>query len=217
MDEKNTDNNLLNLVKNGYNEIANIYNSTTDKNITKLEIFKDFISLLGKEKRILDLGCGSGLKVGEYFFKNDFKYTGIDFSEEQINLAKKNFPYQKNCFQRAEMVQYCKQLSNDSFDGVIALFSIFHLPINKQVQLFIEIKRILTDKSPMLITVSTSDDEGIEENWLGGTSPMYWSNKLPSWYEEKLSEIGFEKVEGYTRTVFFDNKDEIQNFLLYKT
>ena len=115
------------------------------------------------------------------------------------------------------MVQYCKQLSNDSFDGVIALFSIFHLPINKQVQLFIEINRILTDKSPMLITVSTSDDEGIVENWLGGTSPMYWSNKLASWYEEKLSEIGFEKVEEYTRTVFFDNKDEIQNFLLFKT
>lgn len=59
----------ISLVKDGYNEIATSYEMTIDKIIPDLAIFNKFVSLISSQKRILDLGCGSGSKVGWFFLK----------------------------------------------------------------------------------------------------------------------------------------------------
>jgi SAM-dependent methyltransferase len=46
--------------------------------------------LVGKDKRVLELGCGTGQLLNIL----DSSYgTGVDFSEENINIAKKNHPH----------------------------------------------------------------------------------------------------------------------------
>lgn len=203
------------LVKEGYNAIAEIHDGFADKNISQLEIFKQFIKLVGNKKRILELGCGSGF-MGDYFLTNKYFYTGIDFSESQIELAIKNLPNHKSNFKLAEMQSYCNSLPSNSADGIIALFSIFHLPKSQHLELFRDIKSILTKESPVLFTAADSESEGTEDNWIGGGKTMYWSNYPYTWYEEKLPEIGFKHINTFRREFEFANEIEIQYFLLFQ-
>lgn len=154
--------------------------------------------------------------MGWYFFENGFDYTGVDVSEVQLNLAKKNFSQFADNFIVDEMLRYCKAQSDNSFDGLLALFSIFHLPLKDQLELFKELKRILKDDAPFLLTTSNSDDEGTEENWLGGTKPMYWSNKPTEWYETTLTELGFTILERETRTSYFYDEEETICFIIFQ-
>lgn len=94
--------NIPKLVKDGYNDIADTFKILIDEALENLEIFKKFISLIEYERKILDLGCGPA-SVSDFFFENNFKYTGIDLSEKQIDLARSTFPGEKNRF----IVQKC--------------------------------------------------------------------------------------------------------------
>ena len=208
--------NITKMVKEGYNEIAEIYEQFTDRNTPNLEIFKQFVSLIDPKKRILELGCGSGSPTCNYFFSNGFQYTGVDLSEKQLELAKKFFPKYKNNFREGEMLSYTKSQQEKSFDALIALFCIFHLPKYKHLELFKNIKRILTDGSPVLFTAADSENEGTEDNWIGGGKTMFWSNYPFSWYEEKLTEIGFKHINTFRREFEFANEIEIQYFLLFQ-
>lgn len=206
---------IRNLVKEGYNEIADTYRSLLDKDIDSLAIFKKFISLINNQKKILDLGCGSG-SVSKYFFKNEFDYLGIDLSEKQIALAKSLFQNHQKSFIVADMLSYCKLLPSNSLDGIIALFSIFHLPRELHESLFYEIKRILSNNAPILFTAFDSEWEGVENNWLKGNMPMFWSNHPFSWYLKLLNQLRFEKIDIFNRKEFFDGNEENQYFLLYR-
>lgn len=217
MDKNKQDEDNIRLVKNGYNVIAIIYEHFADPTIASLEIFSKFVSLLNENRKILDLGCGSGKAISKYFLENDFNYTGVDISNEQIKLAWKNFPYFKQSFLESEMLEFCKSAEYNSFDGCIALFSIFHLPPTVQINLFKELKRILTNNSPFLFTCADTDEESYEENWLGGQKPMYWSNKPIKWYEETLLKNDYALIDKYVRKFVFANEEEIQHFLLFTT
>lgn len=114
------------------------------------------------------------------------------------------------------MVRFCKNQKDNSFDGIIALYSIFHLPLPNQLELFKELIRIIIPGALFLLTTSNSDDEGTEENWLGGTKPMYWSNKPTDWYISTLSELGFTILDRETRTSIFYNEEETICFVLFQ-
>ena len=46
-----------------------------------------------KEAKILDLGCGTGLELKEYLTMfPDAKITGIDLSQDMLNVLKSKFP-----------------------------------------------------------------------------------------------------------------------------
>lgn len=57
------------------------------------------------DKRVLDVACGYGQ------FANIFnKYTGVDFSDEMLKLAAKNYPTK---------TFICSDIKEDSFDGMM--------------------------------------------------------------------------------------------------
>lgn len=208
--------NVTKMVKEGYNEIAEIYEKYADKTALELAIFKQFIDLIGSKKRVLELGCGAACTTGRYFLSNQYQFTGIDLSEKQLALAKKFLPEHEKNFHLAEMVSYTAAQVDNSFDAVLALFSVFHLPKDKHLELFKHIKRILTKGSPVLFTAADSENEGTGDNWLGSTKTMFWANYPYSWYEKKLVELGFKHISTFRREFNFANEIEIQYFLLFQ-
>jgi trans-aconitate methyltransferase len=84
-----------------------IFNKQLILNIKELDNYpdhwKDFIQLISPIKNnitsILDIGCGCGTfyELCKRHFSN-FKYTGVDYSDEAIQLAKKYWKY-NNFFQ----------------------------------------------------------------------------------------------------------------------
>jgi len=73
-----------------WNSRANnkILKCTNDLNLEKNEI-DIFLSIIKKNKNVLDIGCGDGKLLRELKIKKNCNCYGIDFSKNLINIAKK--------------------------------------------------------------------------------------------------------------------------------
>ena len=80
----------------------------------------------------MDVGCGSGIPIDEFLLDRGFSVTGMDISEEQINLAKKNLP--KGKFSVVEMSDI--SFPESSLDSIISFYAIFHIPREEHFSLF---------------------------------------------------------------------------------
>ena len=111
-----------NLVKEGYNKAAEDYSKNRDqfKNINYLE---KLIELLKTNSKILDLGCGSEKPIDKFLTDNGFQVIGIDISNKQIELARKNVPEAK--FE----IKDISELKENEYrvDAVVSFYTIFHL------------------------------------------------------------------------------------------
>ena len=66
--------------------------------------------------KLLDVGCGTGKHLS--YLKNDFECTGVDLSQQMLDIARKN--YSDIRFIQANMIDLELQ---DKFDAIICLFS----------------------------------------------------------------------------------------------
>ncbi|NHJ02961.1 MAG: class I SAM-dependent methyltransferase [Candidatus Heimdallarchaeota archaeon] len=203
----------INLVKDGYEEAADNYRKQKDLHLLDLLIFKKWCSLL-LPGPVLDLGCGSGYPVCQFFVDTPTSYYGIDLAEKQIQLAKQTYHQSQFKFYAREMLEFCGKGHDNTFGGLLALFSIFHLPRELHKPLFIEIKRILKPNAPILISLGENALEEEVTGWLGAKK-MLWSNFSIEWYQESLSKLSFRRVNDYREEVQFNNEMEVNWYLLF--
>lgn len=87
-----------------------------------------------------------------------------------------------------------------SFDAVVALYSIIHLPRTEQPAL---VRRILSWLRPggrFLATWAIHGWEGEEENWEGWGAPMWWSHFGADENLVLLRDAGFQILSAEPRT-----------------
>ncbi|SCE69701.1 Methyltransferase domain-containing protein [Micromonospora carbonacea] len=77
-----------------------------------------------------------------------------------------------------------------SFDAIICLYVLIHLPLPEQPRLIGRIAAWLRPGGWLLATVGDSAWTGTGENWLGGPAPMWWSRADASTYRSWLREAG---------------------------
>lgn len=194
----------IEFVKKGYGLVAEKYRAQLDvdesnligieNKIVKYPIFRQWFQNPNNQGKILELGCASGYPVGEYILSHNRDYIGIDLSEKHISMAHEAFPSYKSHFLEAEMVEFCCSQTDNSYTGVISLFSIRHLPRIYHAELFMEIHRILKPKGVLFIDLPHCSDEGIYD-WFG--EQMFWSHFSPTWNRLTLTELGFTKLNEY--------------------
>lgn len=168
---------------------------------------------------VLELGCGCGEPVAGYICARlhgtSTSYLGIDLCETQVQLAKKQYPSYAEQFRVGEMLEFTRCQKDNSFCGVLSLFTVFHLPRATHIELFMNIKRIMKSGAPLLISVPEEAGEGTSNNWLGG-STMYWSHFSVEWYELTLKQLGFELIIKYKDVREFLGEEEVMYYLLFK-
>src|SRR5215510_97079 len=108
-----------NIVKNGYNHIAERYLAERTVDSEDVRLLGDFIELLSADAKILDAGCGAGIPITQLLAKH-FDVTGVDFSEAQIELAKKNIPNAKFICEDLTKLNF----PDDAFDGICSYYAI---------------------------------------------------------------------------------------------
>lgn len=179
--------NMKNLVRQGYNLAADNYAVGRDvfKNSKYLEILDQMIK---PNSTVLDIGCGNGNPVDKYLSDHGHSIIGIDISEKQIELAKKNFPNQT--FELRDMSDV--QLGEFKVDAVVSFYAIFHIPREEHAELFKKINSFLPIGGLMLVTLGSDDWEGSEENFFG--AKMYWSQNTPEDNIKFINNAGFEIV-----------------------
>ena len=135
---------------------------------------------------VLDLGCGCGVPASRILVTR-FRVTGVDISDVQIERARQLVPNAH--FLRADMTTV--RFPTESFQGVISLYAIIHVPIRQQRPLFRRIYRWLAPGGVFLTILGSRRWRGVEKGWLGSESPMFWDHTDADTYERWLVETGF--------------------------
>jgi predicted SAM-dependent methyltransferase len=79
-----------------------------------------------------------------------------------------------------------------SFDAVVCLYALFHLPLADQPRLLRRIHGWLRPSGWLLIIAGLEAWTGTEDGWLGGQTPMWWSQSDAATYRSWLGEAGLE-------------------------
>ena len=89
-----------------------------------------------------------------------------------LSLARQIAPAAK--FYKRDMTRM--RFAENMFDGVIALYSIIHVPRTYHERIFKEIGRITTPDGIVLLSVGGSDlKDYFDDNWMNWGSKLYWS------------------------------------------
>lgn len=138
---------ILNKTWNDYNNVAEKYSQVREKNWREMSfLFDDYLE---KGDKVLDLGCGNGRFYEEFISRGAF-YSGLDFSEKIIEIARKNNP--KGNFKVADALNI--PFENDSFDKVYSIAVLHHIPsFELRIKFLEEIKRVLRDDGYLILTV----------------------------------------------------------------
>ena len=84
------------------------------------------------------------------------------------------------------------ELPAQSFGAVIALYSLFHIPLDEQRTLIGSVRRWLRPGGLFLATVSNNPWTGVEEDWLGAGATMWWAEERADTHLDWLLGAGFE-------------------------
>lgn len=175
------------LVKQGYNKAAEDYNEKRDR-FGNNKYLGQLNSLLKPNSQILDIGCGAGVPIDEFFVKHGHKVLGIDISEKMIELAKRNVP--EGEYKIEDMSQF--RPGEYQVDAVVSFYAIFHTPRKTHSELLNTINSFLPPSGYILITMGSSEWEGKEQDFHG--AEMFWSHYDSKKNRELVENAGFEAL-----------------------
>ena len=155
----------------------------------------------------LDLGCGTGLELEEYFkFNPNAKVTGIDLTKAMLDALKEKFPDKDLnliCGSYFEV-----SFSEDEYDAAVSVESLHHFTKDEKIPLYRKLHKSLKDNGYFILTdcFATSDEEEKslreellkirKENNLKDDEFYHFDTPLTVEHEvEALKTAGFKNVE----------------------
>lgn len=119
---------------------------------------------LEAEAMVLDLGCGTGLELGEYFQLNpNAKITGIDLSEVMLETLTAKFP-DKNlnliCGSYFDI-----DLGVDKYDAAVSVESLHHFTSEKKLSLYQKLLISLKSSGYFVLTDYFAESEALEKEY----------------------------------------------------
>lgn len=179
-------NEISKLVEHGYNKIAEDYYNYRDINKFNNEL-EEFVSLLPHNAHVLDVGCGAGIPTAKFLIERGIKVTGIDLSDKMLSLARENVT--KARFIKMDMNKL--DFKENTFDGIISVYTLFHVPKKSHFEIFQEFFRILKPAGILMINTGVSESEGTS---IFFGVPMFWSNFNPKTTLYLIKKTGFSII-----------------------
>ena len=164
---KKTKQQLLNMVKQNYEDIADDFSNT--RNYIWPELKK--IITVKNNDEVLDLGCGNG-RLTELFLNKNINYTGIEQSHKLIKIAQAKYPQTKftphlykkysnspakNKNKGAGFIQgdilKLEKIIKQKFNLILFVAVLQHIPTNElRLKLLKQIKNILEPNGKIIIS-----------------------------------------------------------------
>jgi ubiquinone/menaquinone biosynthesis C-methylase UbiE len=138
-----------------YNKIAKKY-FIDKKGFYPEENFNYFVNLIKKDSSILDLGCGPG-QVSKMFSEKGYYVTCLDFSEEMLNIARREVPRAK--FVLKDIRNIDNIFNEESFEGIWACASFLHFPKEEIPSILKKVYTVLKNKGFFYISVKEGEGE----------------------------------------------------------
>ena len=184
------------------------------------EFYPYTASLLPKDgaPHILDLGCGTGLELEEYFLINlNASITAIDLSEAMLNVLKNKFPAKAMNLIRGSYFDI--PLGNEVYDAAVSVESLHHFSAEQKISLYSRLKAALKPGGYFILTDYFAEsaeleaeyfsnlnklkaEQGIAENVLCHyDTPLTVEHEIKVLEEAGFSEISVMKNWGATYTI----------------
>lgn len=158
------------LEKNGFDTWAGDYDASIQR-YSKGYPFEGYYNVLSyvqnlveieEEKKILDVGIGTGLLTSELYKKGGEIY-GIDFSDKMIELAKLKIPNGKfYCYDFRNGLP--EELVNEKFDYIVSSYAIHHITDENKID-FIKLLIEKLDKNGkiMIADIAFATNDAMEK------------------------------------------------------
>lgn len=143
-----------------------------------------FLNLIPAGGHILDIGCGNGMPIADYFLQQGFQVTGVDSSASMISRCRKQYSHQR--WIQADMRELALA---EKFDGVIAWDSFFHLTQEDQQLMFAIFRQHAKAGAPVMFTSGPDAGEAIG-NFEG--EALFHASLAPQTYRALLAAEGFD-------------------------
>ena len=160
-----------------------------------------------RNSQILDLGCGTGLELGEYFKWNPSAIvTGIDLSQGMLSALEKKFADKAITLVCGSYFEV--PFGENSFDAAVSVESLHHFTKEEKIPLYAKLHTALKENGYFILTdyFSLSDEEERmhrdnlialkTEQGINDDAFYHYDTPLTVMHEmEALLEAGFTKVE----------------------
>lgn len=176
------------LVRRGYNALSYHYRSDDAADGRYAPWLAELKERLPHAGSVLDLGCGCGIPVARSLAASGYQVTGVDISEVQIERARRLV--QTATFLRADATQV--RFPPESFDAIVCLYAVIHMPLAAQPQLLRHAVSWLRPAGWLLMIAGHRAWTGTQDDWLGGSAPMWWSHADAATYRSWLEHAGLE-------------------------
>lgn len=148
---------------------------------------------VGKNDRILDIGCGGGVNIEKFLKLTSNSVDGLDYSEVSVAASiRQNQDAVDN--ERCKIMQadVCDMpIDDESYDLASAFETVYFWPEIRET--FKEVARIIKPGGQFMIALGTDGNHPDDEKWLATVEGM--SVYTPEELEEYLLDAGFRSVK----------------------
>ncbi|KAK7426230.1 hypothetical protein QQZ08_007260 [Neonectria magnoliae] len=195
---------LKSRLKASYNAIAPRYNEwTIPHSATRLRYLDQLLGRLPSTPvSVLELGCGYGVPVTEKLLSHaNFSVTANDLSSAQLALARARLlpdppgpAHGRLTLLEGDMLAL--DFPPATFDAIVGMYSIIHLPRAEQVEMLSKMATWLKPGGWALANFGAEELAGREvQNWLDEEKGwMFWSSWGSEGTLDKVREAGLEVV-----------------------
>jgi len=182
------ENDPVDVVRRGYDALSLRYRADDASPGEYGPWIAELLAALGSASRVLDLGCGCGVPVARDLVAGGHWVTGVDISDAQIRRARHLVPGAR--FLRVDATTL--RMPPGSFEAVVALYSMIHMPLRAQPALLGSIAGWLVEDGLLLLSAGWRGWTGADNGWLGSETTMWWSHADVATYRQWLKQAGFE-------------------------
>jgi SAM-dependent methyltransferase len=167
-------------------EFADVVSTNLDDKPLDRALFAAFAELAGTGP-VADVGCGPG-RVTVLLHRLGLDAFGIDLSPGMVALARRTYPHLR--FEVGSMLAL--DLADASLGGLLAHYSIIHIPWERRPEVFAEFHRVLAPGGALMLGFQVGDDRGHRSEAFGRPIRLDWYRQRPDEVAELLRVAGFE-------------------------
>lgn len=146
-----------------------------------------------------DMGCGPG-HVARYLHQRGVRICGVDLSAEMIARARRLNPGPE--FSQGDMMAL--DAADDCWAGMVAFYSLIHIPREEVVTALIELRRVLRPGGLLLLAFHVGDEVLHLDEWWGQKVCVDFNFFRPDEMTGWLKSAGFELEEVIERDPYPD-------------
>ncbi|MEU4707456.1 class I SAM-dependent methyltransferase [Nocardia salmonicida] len=175
--------------RTSYNNIADSYADLTsrllDETPEERAVFASFADLVRTQGAgpVVDVGCGTG-RITAHLSQLGVEVFGIDLSPAMIEVARRDHPGLR--FDLGCMTSLA--LADASMAGLLAWYSLIHIPDDEIRSVFTHFQRVLRPGGPLLVGFHVGDESQLLTQGYGGHPMNLYvhrrrHNQMHAWLE----------------------------------